>query len=113
MRGREAAAERERKAAAAMLRLAGKKAQAEGQLGALQLQQEGLRLGRLSILPSGPLGGLTCPSSTPWPRTMIFGCTARVLAECKLKFYRISNCLAGRALKEAKDDCSAAKLWNG
>ncbi|KAK9862138.1 hypothetical protein WJX84_000682 [Apatococcus fuscideae] len=53
---REAAAERERKAAAAMLRLAGKKAQAEGQLGALQLQQEGLRLGRLSILPSGPLG---------------------------------------------------------
>ncbi|KAK9835820.1 hypothetical protein WJX74_008661 [Apatococcus lobatus] len=53
---RQAAAERERKAAAAMLRLAGKKAQAEGQLGALQLQQEGLRLGRLLISPSGPLG---------------------------------------------------------
>lgn len=61
---REAAAERERKAAAAMLRLAGTRAQAEGKLGALQLQQEGLRLGRLLMSPSGPLGS--------WPGHLLY-----------------------------------------
>ena len=43
--------------------------------------------GRSSTQPS-------IPSASSAPCTMRFGSTAKVLAECKLKYYRISECLA-------------------
>ena len=57
----------------------------------LGLQRQAATNGHSSVLPSFPVHGLKA-SRRQGRLTMRFGSTAKVLLECKLKYYRISEC---------------------